>query len=159
MRRMLTAATLAPSCSNKQPWRFVVAQSRDALDKVHRQLSGGNYWAKHAPAIVLVITHPELDCQVSDDRQYAEFDTGMAVMGLLAQAEAEGLFAHPMAGFDAAKLREEFGITDGYRLVTIVAVGYPGDESVLNRKHRELEHSERSRKALEEVVHFEKWAP
>jgi len=159
MQRILTAATLAPSCSNKQPWRFVVAQQPAALEAVHAQLTRGNYWAKHAPAIILVITHPDLDCRVSDERDYAEFDTGMAVMGMLAQAEAEGLYAHPMAGFDAAELRNTFGITDGYRLVTIIAVGYPGDESQLNDKHREIEQSERSRKPLHEVVRFDEWRP
>ncbi len=159
MQRILTAATLAPSCSNKQPWRFVVAQQPAALEAVHAQLTRGNYWAKYAPAIILVITHPDLDCRVSDERDYAEFDTGMAVMGMLAQAEAEGLYAHPMAGFDAAELRKTFGITDGYRLVTIIAVGYPGDESQLNDKHREIEQSERSRKPLDEVVRFDEWRP
>ena len=153
----MTAATLAPSCANKQPWRFVVTQSEDSLPRVRARLSEGNYWAQRAPVIVLVITRDDLDCRLEDDRNYALFDTGMSVMAMLTQAEAEGLYAHPMAGFDSAGLRGDFEIDDGYRLVTVIALGYPGSIEVLNEKHQDAERSARSRKPLQEVVKFDSW--
>ncbi len=153
----MTAATLAPSCANKQPWRFVVTQSEDSLPRVRARLSEGNYWAQRAPVIVLVITRDDLDCRLEDDRNYALFDTGMSVMAMLTQAEAEGLYAHPMAGFDSAGLRGDFAIDDGYRLVTVIALGYPGSIEVLNEKHQDAERSARSRKPLQEVVKFDSW--
>jgi nitroreductase len=46
IQRIMTAATYAPSCGNKQPWRFVVIHAKDALEKARTALSDGNYWAK-----------------------------------------------------------------------------------------------------------------
>ncbi|TVQ40799.1 MAG: nitroreductase [Spirochaetaceae bacterium] len=157
LERIMTAATLAPSCSNKQPWRYLVARGEDALSRVRLRLSEGNYWARRAPVIVLVITRDDLDCRLDDDRNYAQFDTGMSVMAMLAQAEAEGLYAHPMAGFDSVGLRGDFGIEDGYRLLTVIAIGYPGSIEVLNEKHQAAERSERDRKPLSDVVRYDSW--
>lgn len=157
VERVLTAATMVPSCSNKQPWRFLVCDDAPALEKAREALNGGNYWAKVAPVLIVVTTRDSLDCQLNDDRAYAQFDTGMAAFGLMMQATAEGLYAHPMAGFDPAALREAFGIEDETRVITVVAVGYPGDASHLNEKHLESEQSERSRKPLSEVVQFNSW--
>ena len=42
MNRILTAATYAPSCANKQPWRFVVIDKEPELSKVKESLAGGN---------------------------------------------------------------------------------------------------------------------
>ncbi|AEJ62293.1 nitroreductase [Spirochaeta thermophila DSM 6578] len=157
LERLLHAATLAPSCMNKQPWRFLVALSEEARGKVAAHLSPGNYWAKEAPAYVLVVTAPELDCQLDDRREYAFFDTGMAVMGLLLQATHEGLYAHPMAGFDAPGLRKAFGISERAVLLTVIALGYPGDPASLNEKHREVEKGPRVRKPLADVVCWDEW--
>ena len=158
--RTLTAATLAPSCFNNQPWRFLMVQSPDALAQAREHLSGGNYWASFAPALILVITNPELDCRIPNgDRVYAEFDTGMAVMNLLIQAEVEGLYAHPMAGFNAENMAKAFEIEAPYKLITVIAVGYPGDISRLSEKHTRAEQSERQRKPLSEVVFFDTWNP
>jgi len=158
VERLMTAASLAPSCSNNQPWRYVLAQSDAALEKVHAHLMGGNYWAKRAPLVVMVVTNPELDCKGNDDREYALFDTGMSVFSMFVQAEKEGLYAHPMAGFDAEKMKAAFGIEDPYKLVTVIAVGYPADDmSMLNEKHQESEGSPRTRKPMEEVVFHDEW--
>ncbi|MDY7028240.1 MAG: nitroreductase family protein, partial [Spirochaetota bacterium] len=61
VRRLMTAATYAPSCFNKQPWRFVVAIGEAAREKVRAGLAEGNYWALKAPVYVLAATKPDLD--------------------------------------------------------------------------------------------------
>jgi nitroreductase len=155
--RLMTAATFAPSCFNNQSWRFLVASDNDALIKVRGALSGGNYWAQKAPLYILVATRPDLGCMLSDRRDYAFLDCGLAVENLVLQAFKEGLYAHPIAGYDPVKLKEEFHIPDEFIVITIVVVGYPGDDSFLSEKHRELEHSPRDRKPAEEVISFNAW--
>ena len=44
---IMTAHT-APSCMNKQPWRYDAVVSEDMLEKVRETLSEGNYWMKKA---------------------------------------------------------------------------------------------------------------
>lgn len=158
IERIFTAATMAPSCSNKQPWRFLVCDKEESLKKARGALNGGNYWAKVAPVLVVVTTRDELDCRLDDDRNYAQFDTGMSVMALLLQATREGLYAHPMAGFDPAVLRKAFNIEAETRVITIIALGHPGDGSNLNEKHAESERSARQRLPLEDVMHWNHWA-
>ncbi|SIQ06124.1 Nitroreductase [Alkalispirochaeta americana] len=159
LERLLEAAVLAPSCNNKQPWRFLVCHDDDALELARGALLGGNYWAREAPVLLVVTTRDDLDCQLSDNREYALFDTGLAVMNLMLQATREGLYAHPMAGFDPQILRNAFAIEEGTRIVTVVALGYPGDEGTLNEKHRKSEDSPRERKPLVEVVQWNRWEP
>ena len=155
--RIMTAGTYAPSCFNNQSWRFLVATEEEALNKVHDSLSGGNYWMKKAPVIVVVTTKLEFDCQLSDRRDYAFFDCGLAVENLILQSFKEGLYAHPIAGYDPVKIKNAFMIPEEYIVVTLVAVGYPGREDHLNEKHKELEHSPRSRKAENEVISYNVW--
>lgn len=155
--RMIKAASLAPSCMNKQPWRFLVLDDTAALEKGRKALSKGNYWAAKAPVLVLVITRKNLDCDLSDHREYALFDTGMAVMNLQLQAVAEGLYIHPMAGFDPAVVKKEFGIEDEWIVVTIIAVAHPGSAEGLSDSHKELEASKRDRKTVEEISRYNQW--
>lgn len=155
--RILTAATYAPSCGNMQSWRFVVASEEPTLGLVKQGLSGGNYWAKKAPLIILVLTQVDLDCRRDDGRDYAFFDTGMANMALMMQATREGLIAHPIAGFDAAAVKKSLAIPAEVTLLTLVNIGYPGPEDHLSEKHREQEHGPRVRKDLAEVASWNRW--
>jgi nitroreductase len=153
----MTAATYAPSCFNSQPWRFLVVNQEKELAVVKDNLSGGNYWAKKAPVIVLVCTKPEIDCQLSDRRDYAFFSTGLAVENLILQATTEGLIAHPVAGYKPVALKEAFGVDQEMILLALVVIGYPGEESHLSDKHREQEHSPRDRKPESQVIMYNLW--
>jgi nitroreductase len=157
IRRLMTAATFAPSCFNNQSWRFLVVTDDEALKKIHGALSEGNYWVKRAPAVVVVTTKLKFDCRLSDRRDYALFDCGLATENLMLQGFKEGLYTHAIAGFDPIKIKAAFHIPDEYIVITLVAVGYPGDDASLNEKHRELEHSPRNRKSESEVVCYNTW--
>lgn len=158
LERIIEAATLAPSCMNKQPWRFIVLSQEqpERLAAGFAALSGGNYWAHHAGALIFALTRADLDCQPADGRAYAPFDTGLAVGNMLLQAVHEGLIGHPMAGFSPDAVREAFPVAEGYTVMVAVAFGYPAESeeelSYLNEKHREAERAPRVRKPLEEVV-------
>ncbi|WP_241241322.1 redoxin domain-containing protein [Fervidobacterium sp. 2310opik-2] len=150
LKKLVEAAHLAPSCMNKQPWRFVIVRTQERLRQIHSALSEGNYWMKHAPALIVVYTKNDFGCQLSDGRNYALFDTGTAVGFLLAQATQMGLVAHPVAGYDPLKVKEILGI-DGI-VITIIAVGYWGNFEMLNEKHTQAEQSERNRQPLENIL-------
>lgn len=156
--RLLEAATLAPSCFNNQPWRFLVIDEPEALEKARPFLAGGNYWAERSPLIIGVVTRKELDCELDGGREYAFFDSGLAVQNLLLQATAEGLIAHPIAGFRAPEMREAFGIDESMILLTLVILGFPGETDHLSEKHQQSEKSPRSRKKISEVVSYNEWS-
>jgi len=155
--RFMKAATYAPSCFNSQPWRFMVANEQASLDKLHAALSG-NYWAKKAPVLVIVATKLSFDARLSDGRDYALLGCGLAMENLLLQAVADGLYAHPMAGFDPLAVKESFGIPEDYIVANLIAVGYPGPLDGLSEKHVAAENGERSRKDEDEVICFNHWS-
>jgi len=157
INRIMEAATLAPSCFNNQPWRFVVIREKKVLDQLKEHLSSGNYWAKTAPFIVAVCTQNDFDCRLSEGRDYAFFDTGMAVANMLLQGVREGLHTHPIAGFSPLPIKEILGIPGEVTLLTLVVFGYPGDKKALNEKHRESESGPRGRKSIKENVAFDGW--
>jgi nitroreductase len=158
VHRIMTAATLAPSCFNKQSWRFLVATEDEALKKIHDSLSEGNYWVKKAPAVVVVATKLEFGCRLNDRRDYALFDCGLAVENLMLQGFKEGLYVHAIAGYDPFKVKAAFNIPDEYIVITLVSLGYPGDDTSLSEKHRELEKGARTRKPESEVVSYNRWS-
>ncbi len=155
--RLAEAAGLAPSFSNKQPWRIVIVRAPDRLDELKTALSGGNYWAKKASAIAAFVTDLSWDGRLDQGRDYALFDLGQAAMAFQLQAVEEGLAVHPIAGFDAAAAKRILGIPESAVLETLVVLGYPGGDEGLNEKHKALEHSARVRKPLEEIASFDAW--
>ena len=157
VKRIMTAATYAPSCLNNQPWRFLVVTEGKKLEDMHAALSGGNYWAKKAPVMVAVITKPDLDAELSDRRQYALLGCGLAMENLMLQAFKEGAIAHAMAGFDPFVVKEKFSIPEEFIVIALIAIGYPGDESHLSEKHLKMEHSPRERKPELEVISYNAW--
>ena len=68
------------------------------------------------------------------------------------QAVKEGIYAHPMAGFDPAVIKKAFAIADEYTIITLVAFGFPGSDAHLSEKHLKGELSLRSRKPEREVI-------
>lgn len=154
VRRLFEAAVLAPSCANKQPWRFIAVQDPALLGQLRETFADGNYWAKKAPLVVAAWTHLDYDIRNPDGRDFALYDLGQAVMAFQVQAQAEGLVTHPFAGFDMAKAVQILGLPDGAILPALVTVAYLGKDKDLNEKHQELERGPRSRKPLEEVVVF-----
>jgi nitroreductase len=74
------------------------------------------------------------------------------------QAFQEGLFAHAIAGFDPLVVKAKLRVPEDYIVITLIALGYPGDESHLSEKHRSLEHSPRERKPESEVISWNAWS-
>jgi len=154
--RLLEAATLAPSCFNNQPWRMI-AVSGEALPSLREALSEGNRWATRAPLIVVFATKPSLDCRQDAGRDYAYFDLGQSAMALQLQAVREGLYAHPVAGYSAARAAKAISLPEDFVVLTLVIVGKPGDSSLLAEWQLERERGARQRKGIAEVVFRERW--
>ncbi len=154
--RLVEAAHLAPSCFNNQPWRFVVATG-PTLERVKAALPGGNYWAKTAPAILALCSHRDLDCKLSDGRDYFLYGCGMATGMLMVQATQMGLVAHPIAGYDPLAVKEALGIPLDYVLIALIVVGKRGDATSLSEKHRALELGPRDRKPVSSVLMWDRF--
>jgi nitroreductase len=142
IERLLAAAVRAPNHKLTEPWRFVVvtgdARARYAeLRREYRlakfddpaseqaQKAAQKTWREHldTPAFLFVL------CAVSDDAVRREEDYGatmMAIQNLLIAATADGIgtFVRTGAIMDHPGVRDLVGVPDGYRIVSIVSLGY-----------------------------------
>lgn len=156
---LLEAARWAPSSSNEQPWRFVVATKEEPADYdrlLACLLEGNRKWAYRAPVLILSVTRMDFEEDGRPNR-HAFHDVGLATENLLLQATALGLVAHPMAGFDIEKARADLKIPSGYEPVAMIAVGYPGELSVLPDYLQQRELKPRERKPLTEIAFSGQW--
>lgn len=155
LERLFEAAGLAPSCFNNQPWRIIAVEKKEgsaSYAAAAEALTPKNAWALEAPLLLVFATGPHLDCRLEGGRDYAFFDLGQAAMALQLQAQREGLYAHPMAGFSPRKISLALGIPPEIVPLCVMAVGKPGDPQRLDEGQRQAEKSPRSRKPLGEVI-------
>jgi len=153
LARIFDAARWAPSSFNEQPWRFMLGIKGDETwDKIFDSLLEWNQqWAKTAPVLLLSIgsTHYEKTHKESDIFKY---DVGQSIAYLTFQASEEGLMMHQMGGFSKKKAIEHFGIPEDFMPLTVSALGYQAAPEQLPKEFAELEHKDRSRMALDELV-------
>ena len=158
---IIAAGMLAPSCYNNQPWRVVVSTG-SSLEALKASLAEGNIWATRAPAILAVAAKESDDCRLEDGRDYALFDAGLCAMNMITQATAEGLVAHPIAGYNPKKAKAALGIPADHVLITLIILASKGepkgeDASLLKDWQLEREKGERLRKPAGETAFLDTW--
>jgi nitroreductase len=152
-------ARLAPSCFNNQPWRFVFVHSPEMLEAMRPVFSEGNRWCHAASLIVAVFSRKEDDCLIRD-REYHQFDTGMAAAFLILRATELGLVAHPIAGFSPKKTREILGIPAEYQVITLINIGKRSSEihPVLSESQTQAEIKRPPRLPFENFVFMNRYS-
>lgn len=148
----LEAARWAPSASNTQPWRFIVARrGTDLHAAIEGALMGFNReWAGSAQ--VLIAAFAEQADADGNPRPWAQYDLGQAVAHLSVQAHADGLFVHQMGGIERDVLQALPGVEDRFAPVSVIALGELGDATALSEKLQQREAAPRVRRPLTETV-------
>jgi len=116
-------ASLAPSCYNNQPWRFIFVREKNKLNEMFDALSEGNAWAKSSSLIIAVYSKKDLDCAMKDGMDYYKFDTGISCGFLMLKAAELGLVSHPIAGFDPEKVKKILAMENELEVLTLIIVG------------------------------------
>jgi len=159
VRELAGAANLSPSCFNNQPWRYIFVRDKDVLKTLQGAMSKGNEWTSLASMVIAVLSRPDLDCVIKD-REYYQFDTGMATAFLILKATDLGLVAHPIAGFSPKKAKEILTIPEDVRLITLVIVGRKKEEldPILSKDQAESEKKRPERHPFERFAYLEKYS-
>ncbi len=154
------AASLAPSCFNKQPWKYVFINDNKLLTQIKSLLSKGNEWARKSSLIIAVFSSEKDDCIIKE-RKYHLFDTGMATAFLILRATEMGLVAHPIAGFDNQKVKNILNIPKEYELIALLILGEKSPEisDDLSDWQKEAELKRPERKDLKEFAFINKFNP
>ncbi|MFX1595721.1 MAG: nitroreductase family protein [Promethearchaeota archaeon] len=146
-------AQIAPSCANKQPWKFIFVNEKERLQNLFTTLSEGNKWVEKASMIIAVFSKLENDCIIGERRYYL-FDTGLATAFIVLRATELGLIAHPIAGFNEGKAKKILEIPEEMRLITLVIIGKHSKEinPVLSDSMKLGEIQRPPRKKLEDFI-------
>ena len=140
--KVLEAARLAPSASNRQRCKFIVVRDekrRQALSLA----TGGQAHVAGAPVVIAAVsTMPEyvMRCEVP---AYA-VDLAIAVDHMTLVAADEGLGTCWIGAFSQEEARTVLGVPDNYKVVILLPLGYPRQE-----------RREKIRKPLDEIVCYE----
>jgi nitroreductase len=159
LRSLFEAARWAPSCSNEQPWVYLVA-AKDDIEQFPKMLGilveTNQKWAKDAPVLALAVVELAFAKNGAPNRN-APYDVGAASAMLTIEATSRGLAVHQMAGYDNEKARQAFSIPAGWDPIAVLAIGYPGDAASLLQPYRDREALPRVRKPIAEFVMSGQW--
>jgi nitroreductase len=159
LQSLFEAARWAASSFNEQPWNFIVATKQNPED--HARLLGclveGNQrWAHAAPVLMVSVAKLNFD-KTGKPNRHAFHDVGLAVQNMIVEATALGLCVHQMAGFFPEKVRETYGVPEGFEPVAAMAIGYGLAADELPEAFREFDLGARRRKPVSSFVFKAHW--
>ena len=137
LERIIDAGRLAPTARGEEPWEFLVFTDKKKIEEVAEITDHGKF-LKGATAGIAVL------CR--DTKYYLE-DGCAATENILLAATALGIGSCWIAGDKkeyAAKVLKALSVPQGYKLVSIISLGYPkgGFRPKKKRSLTEVLHSE-----------------
>ena len=125
LKAVLSAARLAPSQHNLQPWRFVVVQD-DERKRLLAQASNRGRLIAEAPAVIVAFAVEE-DIPVTIGGYISAYplDVAVAVGHLQLAAVAEGLGTNWIVEFHEEKVRSVLHVPEGIHPIAVIPIGYP----------------------------------
>jgi nitroreductase len=136
LERVLEAGGLAPTASNRQPFRVFVlhAEGRESeLRKIYDK-----DWFVAAPIVLLVCSVPGEAWVRKDGKHYADVDATIAMDHMIMAATSLGLGTCWVANFDAKAAREILQLEEGLEPLVFTPLGYP-KETPAPRPRKKLE--------------------
>lgn len=138
---IMECARLAPSAVNKQPWKFYLCKSEEALDKV-RQCYARD-WFKEAPlVIVCCIKHDEEWVRSNDGHPHGIVDISIATEHVCLAAAERDLGTCWVCNFDAKLCHERLALPENEEAAVLIPIGHPATAEIPEKK----------RKAMEEII-------
>jgi len=114
--RIIDAARLTASGSNRQPWHFVVIREREHLQELGALVRTGPYTARASLAVVAAYLK---------ESHVAVSDVSRAIQSMILTAWADGVGSN-WTGFGSLEgVRKVVGLPDEYEVLAVVPFGYP----------------------------------
>jgi nitroreductase len=142
--RVLEAVRLAPSGSNRQPWRFVVVHDLEIKQRLVRACANQRFIAT-APVVVAgcgLMPDRIMSCGIPGD----PVDVAIAMEHLSLAATAEGLATCWIGAFSQDEVRDVLRIPPSARVIELMTLGYPADTPRL-----------KTRKPLSDIIAVDRW--
>jgi nitroreductase len=138
LQRILQAGRMAGSSKNTQPTRLVVL--RDPQRR--KEMAACGNFAEHLPyaAVGIAICLPQTG---------SDFDAGRSAQNMMLAAWSMGIASCPCSMHDRECAVRTLGLPEGYRVVVVLAMGYPDPKVSMHLGKRRVD--------LSELAHDERW--
>lgn len=124
--RVLEAARASGTGINKQHWKFILVQEKEAIKQLAQDSTSGS-WVAGANFAVIVLTDPTLGFHL--------LDSGRAVQDMQLAAWDQGVISGIYTGFKEEKMRKDFAIPSDLKPSAVVGFGYP-TKKIIGKKNR-----------------------
>lgn len=149
LTRVLDAARIAPSGSNRQPTRLIVVTNDEVKAKLIPMCHDQAFVAT-APAVIVACGRDiEYNRGEWMGRCAMIVDVAIAVDHLTLAARAEGLGTCWIGSFSNAALKESFGLPEDVDVVALTPLGYPDGDQFGEPE---------GRISLDEFVRWDRWS-
>ena len=139
LEKILTAAQLAPSAGNKQPWRFIVVRDTETKEKLG-EIARNQTWISDAGVIIVALAMDKNSPEVYE--RWAERDVMTAVEHMVLAAWSLGFGSCWIGAFYEDQVKKLLDIPDEMTVINLLPIGVP-DQSP----------EARGRKPLNELFH------
>jgi nitroreductase len=146
LEKILESVRLAPSAGNVQPWHFIVVTDAGKRERLAESILVR--FLKEAPVGVVGCG----DQKASP--KWFMVDVAIAMQNMVLTATSEGLGTCWIGIFNENKVKELFKIPEQFRVVALLALGYPREKFDIQGK---ILHLVRRRKPLEKIVSHEEF--
>jgi nitroreductase len=144
LKKILEAARLSPSASNRQEWKFIVVRNKETRKKLARAAFGQSFIGE-AP-VVIVACGTESKAIMSCGQPTHTVDVSIACAYLILQAYELGLGTCWIGAFNQDEIKKILSIPEQAKVVAITPLGYPNQLP-----------QQKFRKSLDQIVSYEKY--
>jgi nitroreductase len=144
LKKVLEAARLSPSASNRQDWKFIIVRNKETRKKLAKAAFGQSFIAE-AP-IVIVACGLEPNAMLACGQPMHTVDVSIAFAYMILQAYELGLGTCWIGAFSEDEAKKILSVPEHIRVVAITPLGYPNQPP-----------SQKFRKTLDQIVCCEKY--
>jgi nitroreductase len=144
LKKVLEAARLSPSASNRQDWKFIVVRDKETRKKLAKAAFGQSFIGEAPVVIVACGTEPK--AMLSCGQPTHTIDVSIACAYLILQACELGLGTCWIGAFSQEETKKILNIPEEAKVVAITPLGYPNQGP-----------SQKFRKRLDQIVCYEKY--
>lgn len=155
INQLIESARLAPSGNNSQPAHYIIVNDEENRRKL-AMASHKQEWMMTAPTFIICVA--DIRCRLKEEDLFIDEnssehevkqiirDTAIATEHIVVEASNLGLGSCYVAWFTQEEIRPLLNLTSDKYVMCILTIGYPDENP-----------NPRPRKAIEDIIHYEKW--
>ena len=143
LKQIMTAAQLAPSAGNRQPWRFILVKDPDTKKQLGT-IARNQTWISDAGVIVAALAMDKKNPEISE--RWAERDVMTAVEHMVLAAWELGYGTCWIGAFNEDQVKELLKVPREMTVINLLPIGVPDQTP-----------EPKGRKTIEELFHLDRY--